>query len=464
MQGVEQENQLQFVKPFVTETCLMSRTTSPVVASPVTESRYAYYRAEAFFHSMNPASFIACVVGLAIVGIIELSALPHCRPFYSVRQLLSNEYISRGPYLLNETFPTYTLAFVALLPILVVYAPMIYLMRFKFGQDPTEHDAVGAPPILSSDQTREEKSADCLGSVTSNTVAVPIDPPSNTRRIRFTKKQFAIATAVLWALVQCEAIVLTLIITDASKYYAGNYRPDFLNRLQHEGYLPSAPANELISQDTTSSSQAMKDFQSAAISLFPYLCPASSEDPLPTGYIANDTLVNALQQNKVLKDGRLSFPSGHSSISFTSMVPLSLFLAVELLEPWKHRCVARLAVSCLPLLLAFTIAISRTRDQRHHFSDILAGSVIGAACALVAFLLNFTAIAHSPLRDGFCARDPLLAFHNAPNRTVSDHISTAAAHGAQSGVKLVTPSLDLQPPTSQFRKLYCKLFPDEPLS
>ena len=47
-------------------------------------------------------------------------------------------------------------------------------------------------------------------------------------------------------------------------------------------------------------------------------------------------------------------------------------------------------VATLPMPLAFTVAISRTRDDRHHFSDILGGSLIGVMAALLSFRLVFS--------------------------------------------------------------------------
>jgi membrane-associated phospholipid phosphatase len=88
----------------------------------------------------------------------------------------------------------------------------------------------------------------------------------------------------------------------------------------------------------------------------------------------------------ILAEGRKSFPSGHSSAAFFGMAILSLFLAGKLRILHGRRSFSKLVICISPLLLAYWVAISRTLDNRHHFSDILAGSAIGIACSSVYFL------------------------------------------------------------------------------
>jgi membrane-associated phospholipid phosphatase len=88
----------------------------------------------------------------------------------------------------------------------------------------------------------------------------------------------------------------------------------------------------------------------------------------------------------ILAEGRKSFPSGHSSAAFFGMAILSLFLAGKLRILHGRRSFSKLIICISPLLLAYWVAISRTLDNRHHFSDILAGSAIGIACSSVYFL------------------------------------------------------------------------------
>ncbi|KAL6066522.1 Diacylglycerol pyrophosphate phosphatase 1 [Balamuthia mandrillaris] len=90
------------------------------------------------------------------------------------------------------------------------------------------------------------------------------------------------------------------------------------------------------------------------------------------------------------QDGRKSFPSGHSSLSFASMVFLSLYLCGKLGVFRKtDGAVWKLMLGFLPLLAACFIGISRTRDYHHHFSDVLAGAVIGIIFGCVGYSLHF---------------------------------------------------------------------------
>jgi len=105
-----------------------------------------------------------------------------------------------------------------------------------------------------------------------------------------------------------------------------------------------------------------------------------------------DYLARVQQQNDVV-DGRKSFPSGHSSLSFCAMTYLSLYLAGKLgLFRRQGGAVWKAVIAMLPLSLSVFVAVSRTRDYHHHFSDILGGAVIGVALALFFYVLNYESL------------------------------------------------------------------------
>jgi membrane-associated phospholipid phosphatase len=159
-----------------------------------------------------------------------------------------------------------------------------------------------------------------------------------------------------WALIQVQALMFQLMFVDTMKLYAGRLRPDFLARLRSAGISPATGVQ--------------------------YYCD--------------------LMSNTVIREGRLSFPSGHSSTSFAAMVPLVVFL-VHHLRPWMHGCVIRLFGCVLPLYLSFIVTISRTRDNRHHFADVLAGAMIGVFASIGAFWIN---LKYSPADGYFDSRNP----------------------------------------------------------
>ncbi|TFY66735.1 hypothetical protein EVG20_g4346 [Dentipellis fragilis] len=98
-----------------------------------------------------------------------------------------------------------------------------------------------------------------------------------------------------------------------------------------------------------------------------------------------------------VKDGRRSFPSGHSSTAFAGMTFLSLFLAGKT-AAWCFAAPAppgslaasrltRLVLAFLPLTFATWVAISRVEDYRHHKEDVIVGSLIGILSSGIAYFI-----------------------------------------------------------------------------
>jgi diacylglycerol diphosphate phosphatase / phosphatidate phosphatase len=88
-----------------------------------------------------------------------------------------------------------------------------------------------------------------------------------------------------------------------------------------------------------------------------------------------------------LYDSRKSFPSGHSGLSFSSMLVFSLYLAGKVgIQRQAPSIKAKLLylLAWTPMSIAFFVATSRVHDFYHHPVDIVAGSVIGGACAMMA--------------------------------------------------------------------------------
>ncbi|RPD66191.1 acid phosphatase/Vanadium-dependent haloperoxidase [Lentinus tigrinus ALCF2SS1-7] len=87
----------------------------------------------------------------------------------------------------------------------------------------------------------------------------------------------------------------------------------------------------------------------------------------------------------ILRDGWRSFPSGHSSLSFAGLGFLSFYLAgkFHLFDEKGHTVKAW--VSLAPLAGAALVAISRTMDYRHHWHDVLTGSILGIVVAYFSY-------------------------------------------------------------------------------
>ncbi|KAI5951257.1 hypothetical protein KGF54_004331 [Candida jiufengensis] len=84
----------------------------------------------------------------------------------------------------------------------------------------------------------------------------------------------------------------------------------------------------------------------------------------------------------VLMDGMRSTPSGHSSISFVAFLYLSLWLLGQFkLISHGPQHIYKYLFCFSPLLLASYIALSRAQDYRHHFIDLILGSILGCTIA-----------------------------------------------------------------------------------
>ncbi|KAL7544071.1 hypothetical protein ACHAXR_013575 [Thalassiosira sp. AJA248-18] len=91
-------------------------------------------------------------------------------------------------------------------------------------------------------------------------------------------------------------------------------------------------------------------------------------------------------------EARMSFPSGHSSLSFCGLLCVVLFLLGRLgfgrnigsmIASGRGKIL--IAVSFTPLLLCFWCATSRLVDNWHHPSDIIAGSILGSVSACISY-------------------------------------------------------------------------------
>ncbi|KAL6925667.1 hypothetical protein ACO0SA_000268 [Hanseniaspora valbyensis] len=141
---------------------------------------------------------------------------------------------------------------------------------------------------------------------------------------------------LLW--VSLVGLILTLsitaLITNYLKNWFGRPRPDFLSRCVPK---KDAPVDVLV---------YAKD-----------VCTTNNLDRLFEGF--------------------RSCPSGHSSESFSGLGFLYYFLAGQLRIDLPNNGIYRKLICFIPLLGAALIALSRTQDYRHHFTDVFLGSFIG---------------------------------------------------------------------------------------
>jgi diacylglycerol diphosphate phosphatase/phosphatidate phosphatase len=140
---------------------------------------------------------------------------------------------------------------------------------------------------------------------------------------------------------------LTILVTQTFKILVGRPRPDFIDRCQ--------PIN-------------------------------GSTDAQIYGLSSSEICT----RTDLLTDGFKSFLSGHSSGAFAGLGFLSFYLAgkLHIFDRKGHTYKGFIAVA--PLILAIYIAISRTRDYRHHWQDVLSGSILGIYLTFKSSLKYFT--------------------------------------------------------------------------
>lgn len=142
--------------------------------------------------------------------------------------------------------------------------------------------------------------------------------------------------------------VLNGFVTNCLKIWLGRPRPDFLDRCKPRADAPT------------------------------------------TGLVGIEVCTN--EEWWTMKEGFKSTPSGHSSTSFACLGYLSLWLCGQLgaCRPWAEAYKGAVAFS--PLFLALFVAASRTSDYRHHFSDVISGSILGFIIAWAVYRKYFPAV------------------------------------------------------------------------
>lgn len=77
--------------------------------------------------------------------------------------------------------------------------------------------------------------------------------------------------------------------------------------------------------------------------------------------------------------------TGHTSWTMCSMAFL-MFLLVGKLHPYDGRGkIWKMIVSIFPLVGGVMVGISRINDYQHHWTDVLAGSILGIVVALIVY-------------------------------------------------------------------------------
>lgn len=162
------------------------------------------------------------------------------------------------------------------------------------------------------------------------------------------------------------SITFTGLITEAVKQFMGGLRPDFLARC--------SPDWTLVSQQIAASIAKASEVSVAGL--------PPGVDMYFNGTICTGNAVKIVE-------GRKSFPSGHSSVSFAGLGYLALYLSAALgiySRPLRRPTpLLAVTVSFAPVVLALFIALSRIIDYRHSGYDVFFGAALGVLVSWWSF-------------------------------------------------------------------------------
>lgn len=98
-------------------------------------------------------------------------------------------------------------------------------------------------------------------------------------------------------------------------------------------------------------------------------------------YIMDFTCTNLNVTSRMLTNMRLSFPSGHSTIAFASAIFCVLYIQARI--TWRGSKLMKHFLQMLFIAGAAYTGFSRISDHKHHWSDVLGGSLLGIVIAFV---------------------------------------------------------------------------------
>ncbi|KAJ6642774.1 putative phosphatidate phosphatase [Pseudolycoriella hygida] len=98
-------------------------------------------------------------------------------------------------------------------------------------------------------------------------------------------------------------------------------------------------------------------------------------------YIENFTCLGIGSNTRMLKEMRLSFPSGHASWSAYTMIYCAIYLQARM--TWRGSKLLKHFIQFILILITWYTCMTRISDYKHHWSDVLAGATLGTFCALI---------------------------------------------------------------------------------
>jgi len=157
-----------------------------------------------------------------------------------------------------------------------------------------------------------------------------------------------------------EAVAMTLALTTFLKNWVARKRPNFYAMCNYQGYR-----------------------EALATGNFTYYLQHTT--PGAVGNMANCWE----NSTSILHDSQYSFPSGHSSSIFCSLVFIGALMMVTLRNYSSKHVMIKGVLLAIFLWSSAIIAGTRPRDYWHNFDDVIGGMIIGVAMAVLSFYLNY---------------------------------------------------------------------------
>ena len=157
------------------------------------------------------------------------------------------------------------------------------------------------------------------------------------------RKESLLRTLIFFAY----TVAIMTAFTSLGKVTFGRYRPDFMRRCP-EWTTHTEPWSDVSLCFPTSLSE--------------WMCCLKGEYSL-------------------LREGQLSFPSGHSGIGLAAIT----FCILIILYGREKRQMHHYILSAVMGVAGIAVAISRVIDHRHHLSDVMVGATIGISLAVSMF-------------------------------------------------------------------------------
>jgi phosphatidate phosphatase len=101
-------------------------------------------------------------------------------------------------------------------------------------------------------------------------------------------------------------------------------------------------------------------------------------------YIENFICTNS-ETSWNIKNMRLSFPSGHTTFAFSIATYISIYVQARI--TWRGSKLFKQVLQIIVISVAILVSITRITDYAHHWSDVLAGALMGTVSSLFIGIL-----------------------------------------------------------------------------